>query len=60
MPTTAPDQAPSTAPDVPLSTATAHHVMQQHLGCPTAQCRNRQAALAVLVRARHYQLPASR
>jgi hypothetical protein len=34
----------------------AHQAMQAHLTCATATCKQRQAALAVLVKAGRYQL----
>ena len=39
-----------------LTVEQAHQVMQEHLRCLTADCPQRQAALAVLVQAGHYRV----
>jgi hypothetical protein len=39
-----------------LTVEQAHQVMQEHLHCRTADCPQRQAALAVLVESEHYRL----
>ena len=41
-----------------MTVAQAHQAMQDHLQCPTATCKHRQAALQVLVNARRYALAA--
>jgi hypothetical protein len=39
-----------------MTIARAHEAMRAHLTCATGTCRQRQAALAVLVKAGRYQL----
>ncbi|WP_280369362.1 hypothetical protein [Nocardia wallacei] len=41
------------APEYPVTVATAHRIMQQHLACNREDCPRKRVAYQVLVEARH-------